>query len=413
MAQAGARWSCPCGTLNHPDWDVCTDCGELRPVVTLDPDGAVRPPLRRKRTHRWLKDPIVATLGVCLCFLSGGLIAFAFNPPASRESVPSSHGDAVAVPASASPSAGPPASYAPSAPGWNPFVAAPPPAPVFGVAAPSTSLPRGAAPVLPGVEFSGQLDGVPPPVGLYAPPNEYPLPVLRAPAPVTPPTAPAPAPGPSAAEQIVARVRGSVLRVEAEAPAADRRGTGFVIGPRLVVTCAHLVQGTSAVAVVLPDGQALRAQIERTDALNDLAVLATAADLPAPLPLDPSGRVEPGEPIAVTGFPSGPENPQGARDWTVPGRMVGWVTRNSPSGERVQMLQVVADIRPGHSGGPVYSLRDGRVLGIMSFRVTGESTSGFATGIPMLQPLLGLLASAPEPGTEADTLNDLRGNGGR
>jgi S1-C subfamily serine protease len=196
----------------------------------------------------------------------------------------------------------------------------------------------------------------------------------------------------------VARVRGSVLRVEAKAPAADHRGTGFVVGPRLVVTCAHLVQGTSAVAVVLPDGQAARARVERLDALNDLAVLTTAVDLPTPLALDPSGRVEPGELIAITGFPSSPENPQGARDWTVPGQMVGWVTRASPTGDRVQMLQVLADIRPGHSGGPVYSLRNGRVLGVMSFRVTAESTSGFAAGIPMLQPLLGVPSAAPTPG---------------
>jgi len=249
-----------------------------------------------------------------------------------------------------------------------------------------------------GFQFYTPTEGIPPPVGLYAPPADYALPALQAPR-LPAPLTPAPAPQFVTAQQIVARVRASILRVDAEAPAADRRGTGFVVGPRLVVTCAHLVQGTSAIAVTLADGQVFRARVERLDPLNDLALLVTQGDLPPALPLDPSGRVEAGEPIAVTGFPSDPENPGGTQDWTVPGSMVGWVTRSSPSGERVQMLQVAANIRPGHSGGPLYSLRDGRVLGVISFRVASESVAGFAAGIPMLQQLFSLSNTGEDPNT--------------
>jgi len=379
LAQTGPRWSCPCGTLNHADWDVCVDCGELRPVVKLAANGTVRRTPRRARSRRWLHDPMTATVGVGLCFVSGGLIAFAVNPvfvPRPRSSEPA---QAVAVNATAtgSPMGGQPA--------WTPAAATPPPVTTFQVAPPTAPTPA-FTPVPAGFEFSGTATRMPPPVGLYAPSTEYALPPLQAPPPVS--AQPSPAQQFAAAQQVVARVRGSVLRIEAEAPAANRRGTGFVIGPRLLVTCAHLVQGTSAIAVALPNGQFLRARLERLDALNDLALLSTLGDLPPALTLDPSGRAEPGEPVAVTGFPSDPENAGGGVDFTSAGTLGGWVVRNSPSGERVQMLQVAADIRPGHSGGPLYSLRDGRVLGVMSFRVVGESVTGFAAGIPMLQQLL-------------------------
>lgn len=203
----------------------------------------------------------------------------------------------------------------------------------------------------------------------------------------------------------MAGVRGSLLRIEAVAPTATHRGTGFVVGPHLAATCAHLVRGTSSIAVLLADGRVFRARVERLDLLNDLALLSIPGDLPAALPLDWSGRVEPGEPIAVTGFPRSAENPEGAQDVTTPGTVVGWVTRNSPAGDRVQMLQVNADIYPGHSGGPVYSLRDGRVMGVMSFRVASDSIAGFAAGIPMLQHLWEVGSADPAP---ENTPEDLR-----
>jgi S1-C subfamily serine protease len=229
-------------------------------------------------------------------------------------------------------------------------------------------------------------------VGLYVPPYESPLPPLTAPggaAPVTrfePPQAPGAPPG----QSIIARTRASVLKVVSAAPTGDRRGTGFVVGPRLVLTCAHLVRSTSGVAVTLPDGRQVAAALERLDALNDLALLSTQADLPPALPIDESGRVEPGEPIAVTGFPGGAAGEAETGDFTVIGALAGWVTRSSPSGERVEMLQALADIRPGHSGGPLYSLRDGRVFGVMSFRVTGSQVTGYATGAPMVRQFLGV-----------------------
>jgi S1-C subfamily serine protease len=238
------------------------------------------------------------------------------------------------------------------------------------------------------MEFSRVRENVPaPPVGLYAQSSEYPLPALQTAPPLVTAAPPAPPSSPAPAEQIIAHVRGSLLRIEAEAPTANRRGTGFVVGPRLIATCAHLVQDTSGITVTQVNGEVLRARVERLDLLNDLALLSTQGDLPAALHLDLSGRVEPGEPIAVTGFPSGPENPDGKQDLTMVGTMLGWVTRNSPSGERVQLLQITADVRHGHSGGPVYSLRDGRVLGLISFRVAGENVSGFAAGMPMLYEL--------------------------
>lgn len=380
MPPSGPKWSCPCGTLNHADWDVCVDCGELRPVLILDPSGAVRPTPRRPRSRRWLEEPLAATVGVGLCFVSGALIAFAVHPadPARRPA-------AVPIPAVAVGASTPPA--ADQGASWVPTAAVPPPPPVFQVGAPAVASPLLYTPQAPGMEFSRVRENVPPPTGLYVQSSASPLPALQ----TTPPPAvaapPAPPAAPVLAEQVVAHVRGSLLRIEAETPTANRRGTGFVVGPRLIATCAHLVQGTSGIAVTQVNGQVLRARVERLDLLNDLALLSTQGDLPPALYLDLSGRVEPGEPIAVTGFPSSPENPDGQQDLTMMGTMLGWVTRNSPTGERVQLLQITADVRHGHSGGPVYSLRDGRVLGLISFRVAGESVSGFAAGMPMLYEL--------------------------
>jgi S1-C subfamily serine protease len=167
---------------------------------------------------------------------------------------------------------------------------------------------------------------------------------------------------------------GSTVRVLGTACGLGVAGSGWVAGPGLVVTNAHVVAGEDDTTVSLEGGPELDATAVHYDARNDLAVLEVAGlDAPALELVDQPRRGTEG---AVIGFP---EN--GPLTFT-PARLgrTGTVTSQDSYGRgpvQRRMTPLRADVRSGNSGGPVVDL-GGDVLTTVFAASTGP---GRANGL--------------------------------
>ena len=136
-------------------------------------------------------------------------------------------------------------------------------------------------------------------------------------------------------------------------------GSGWVATPDLVVTNAHVVAGSDRVAV-RPEGawRGYEAEVVSVDAGNDVAVLAVNG---LGLPALPSAEPEPGEPVAILGYPYG--GPLDAEAGRV-GETSSVVSHDAYGGGplRRYVTSIRAEADPGNSGGPAVN-REGEVVG--------------------------------------------------
>jgi hypothetical protein len=157
--------------------------------------------------------------------------------------------------------------------------------------------------------------------------------------------------------------------VHVEGVGCGRRqlGSGFVVGPGLVATAAHVVAGVDDPTVTAPEGPPVPAYVVGFEPGLDLALLAVLDPLPDPLP----GRdAAPPEPAAAVrsdarGRPS-------ARRVAVTGAFVARTADIHGAGQhRRATLLLDGDLRRGDSGAPVVAA-DGAVVG-MVFAVSTET----------------------------------------
>jgi hypothetical protein len=170
---------------------------------------------------------------------------------------------------------------------------------------------------------------------------------------------------------------GSTVHVLGTACGLGVAGSGWVAGPGIVVTNAHVVAGQDDTTVRLEGGSELDATAVHNDPRNDLAVLEVEGlDAPA---LELVARPRRGTDGAVIGFP---EN--GPLAFT-PARLgrTGTVTSQGSYGRgpvQRRMTPFRADVRSGNSGGPVVDL-DGNVLTTVFAASTGPGRSN-GLGVP-------------------------------
>jgi S1-C subfamily serine protease len=149
-------------------------------------------------------------------------------------------------------------------------------------------------------------------------------------------------------------------------------GSGVIFDPEgLIMTAAHVVDGTDVVTVRLFDGDRLEGTVVGRDDLNDIAVIRIdRTGLPAaPLALDDDPRV--GQLAVALGSPWGLEE-------TVTSGVVSGVDRLGRG-----LIQTDASINPGNSGGALADRR-GRVIGInveIFSQTGGNQGVGFAVPI--------------------------------
>jgi S1-C subfamily serine protease len=175
----------------------------------------------------------------------------------------------------------------------------------------------------------------------------------------------------------VQRAGDSVVKVLGTACGLGIEGSGWVAGPGLVVTNAHVVAGEEDTTVTLRSGGTLDASAVHYEPRNDLAILRVAGlDLPA-LRLAP--RVPRGAAAAVLGYPeNGPLTISPARVGST-----GEVISQDSYGRgpvRRRMTPFRGQVQSGNSGGPAVDA-SGQVLTTVFAGALGRGRPG-GLGVP-------------------------------
>lgn len=191
---------------------------------------------------------------------------------------------------------------------------------------------------------------------------------------------------------VVVRSHQSVVKVLGSAPSCSRRieGSGFVYAPEHVLTNAHVVAGTTSVAIKDQEGGRHSARVVVYDPERDLAVLYVP-DFTAPSLRLADSPVDTGADAIVLGYPlDGPYDAQAARV-----RDHGDITGPDIYDEQKvtrEVYTIRALVRSGNSGGPLIS-PNGRVLGVIFAAAADDKNTGFAVTAEEATPIAAAGAS--------------------
>lgn len=184
-------------------------------------------------------------------------------------------------------------------------------------------------------------------------------------------------------QDVVDRVVLSTVKVEGVACRRIQEGSGFVAGPGLVVTNAHVVAGETETVVQRSDGSEVRATVVAFDPRRDLAVLSAPELNRQPLPIV---DVEEGATGAVFGHPGG--GPLRAAPFQV-GRTVTATGTDIYDRERTErkVLILASDLAPGDSGAGLIDAQ-GQVVGVAFAIAPDKPGVAYALDVEELTPVL-------------------------
>lgn len=218
---------------------------------------------------------------------------------------------------------------------------------------------------------------------------------------------------------LVAGVKQSVCAVGTfnalDAPRFGFRGSGFVVGDgTIVATCWHVLPddpgsrpGITTLAVQLTgaDGgfEVREAELLQSDRVHDLALLKVKGRPFPALRLAAAGTAREGMDVALVGFPIG--GVLGYRHVTHRGIVASIVASALPTlnsrqlnegnaarlrAGSFELLQLDATAYPGNSGGPLFDVETGQVLGVVNMvllKGNRESALSQPTGITYAVPV--------------------------
>jgi S1-C subfamily serine protease len=203
-------------------------------------------------------------------------------------------------------------------------------------------------------------------------------------------------------DPVLAEVQSSVLKIRGRAPSCQRQleGSGFVIGPQLVLTNAHVVAGTSSTSVEVPGRRGpkeLDATVVLYDPDVDVAVLRVPDLDEKALVFEPT-PASPQDDAIVLGYPlDGNFTVTAARirqEIKLKGPDIydaGEVTRD--------VYTVRAKVQSGNSGGPMID-PTGRVIGVVFGAALDDTETGFALTVDQVAPAV---QAAPRLTRKVDT----------
>ena len=157
------------------------------------------------------------------------------------------------------------------------------------------------------------------------------------------------------------------------------QGSGFIFADGLIMTNAHVVNGSDKVIVGLTSGKKIQGKLIAQDFFTDLAVLKIEGKGPWPkAKLGDSTKIKVGDWAIAVGNPFGLEN-------TVTLGIISNLKRNvSQLGiydKKFELIQTDAAINPGNSGGPLLN-SNGEVIGINTLIRSGPG-AGLSFAIPI------------------------------
>ncbi len=220
---------------------------------------------------------------------------------------------------------------------------------------------------------------------------------------------------------LIASAKASVCAVgtfrATDSPRFTFRGTGFLVGDgSLVATCAHVLPDAAAgapaaLAVLLSPGSGgmtvLEGTVAAAEPAHDLALIRLNRRAGDVLALADAALPAEGADVALMGFPIG--GVLGFRPVTHRGIVAAIVASSLPTAAARQLggaalrrlregsfelLQLDATAFPGNSGGPLFDIDTGRVIGIVSMVVIKgqrESALSQPSGITYAVPVRHLL----------------------
>jgi hypothetical protein len=177
----------------------------------------------------------------------------------------------------------------------------------------------------------------------------------------------------------VAEVLKRATPAAAQVTCQGKSGTGFFVDRDRLLTNAHVVCGEKVgVQITTGDGRSLLGRVIASDDWLDWAVVRVpGAGIAQPLLLGDPTTLAAADPVLIIGAPKGLAG-------TVHEGKVSYVGRNL---QGVAYLQVNADVNPGNSGGPLLD-GQGRVVGIVSLKITGAEGLGMALPVEYARPAL-------------------------
>ena len=203
------------------------------------------------------------------------------------------------------------------------------------------------------------------------------------------PAAPVSPPDPAVLRQPGVRLAApSVVRVLGTACGLGVSGSGWVAGPGLVVTNAHVVAGQTDTEIEGRQVTTLEATAVAFDVQNDVAILRVPGLEARPLAIaDP----RPGDPVAILGYPeNGPLDARAGRIGNTAAVVTADAYGRGPVTRRVTSVR--GRVRRGNSGGPAVNAAGAVESTIFAAREGGGSGYGIPGEI-----VRGLLRRAGAP----------------
>jgi serine protease Do len=162
-----------------------------------------------------------------------------------------------------------------------------------------------------------------------------------------------------------------------ETATSTKSGSGVIMDPSgYILTNNHVIDSYNTITVTLPnDPKAYDAKLIGADPTSDLAVIKINGNNFPFAQFGDASQLKVGNWVIAVG---NPEGLQGGP--TVTQGIIGSLERSFNIGNSVyyDTIQTDAAINPGNSGGPLINLKDGKVIGINSFILTGTQGLGFA-----------------------------------
>jgi serine protease Do len=198
---------------------------------------------------------------------------------------------------------------------------------------------------------------------------------------------------------LVKQVRSGVLRLDVETCDGTTVGTGFIVGPRLVATVHHVVDGALSITLRRQSEIVGSASIIGSDPSKDLALLRTDAPIDGHDFVFANRSPRLGEDVLALGFPLG--LPLSLSKGTVSGTnrsvRIGGITRK-------HLVQTDAALNPGNSGGPLLEVSTGKVIGLVDLKNESASGLGFAVSAANASPSFDAWEIAPSRETPGECL---------
>jgi S1-C subfamily serine protease len=196
------------------------------------------------------------------------------------------------------------------------------------------------------------------------------------------PVAPSPQPLPASVDTPgVRKAQSETLKIQGFGCGGIVFGSGFPVGPGMVLTNAHVVAGTTGTTVKSPAGRSLPAHVVLFDSQRDVAILYVPRLALAPLPEAGAGQGTQG---AAIGYPGG------GGEQVSPAVVNGQVRAEGRDiyGQRLVVRSIwfiQAKVEPGNSGGPLVDL-NGNVIGVIFAASTSSPGQAYALTDAEVQP---------------------------